>query len=60
MFDEFQKFYSFVLAQFNVGIKCLQTDGGKEYMSTRFDDFFENQRSNSYNFLFIYSAKWNY
>lgn len=35
----FEKFYSYILTQFNVGIRCLQTNGGGEYVSNKFEDF---------------------
>lgn len=38
-FDVFQKFYNFVFTQFNIGIKCLQFDGGGEFMSKQFSEF---------------------
>ncbi|KAM0996802.1 hypothetical protein ACFX2C_006762 [Malus domestica] len=43
VFDVFQKFYNFGFTQFNIGIKCLQTDGGDEYISRRFDDFLKHK-----------------
>ena len=42
VFTVFQKFYSFVHTQFSIDIKCLQTDGGGEYMSHSFDEFIKN------------------
>nr|XP_008343016.1 uncharacterized protein LOC103405779 [Malus domestica] len=37
--DNKHRFFSFVHNQFNVSIKCLQTDGGGEFISKQFDDF---------------------
>ncbi|KAM2961779.1 hypothetical protein FF1_031321 [Malus domestica] len=39
VFSVFVKFFAFVTTQFNSVIKCLQTDGGSEYMSNRFQSF---------------------
>ncbi|KAM1541869.1 hypothetical protein ACFX15_011235 [Malus domestica] len=39
----FIKFHAFVSNQFNTAIKCLQTDGGGEYMSKVFGDFLESK-----------------
>lgn len=39
IFQVFVNFYSFVATQFNISIKCLQTDGGSEYMSNKFQAF---------------------
>ena len=36
VFQVFINFHSFVATQFNAPIKCLQTDGGSEYLSTKF------------------------
>ena len=42
-FDIFVRFYAFVLNQFNVTVKCLQSDGGGEFLSKTFINFLENK-----------------
>ncbi|KAB2634323.1 hypothetical protein D8674_038379 [Pyrus ussuriensis x Pyrus communis] len=39
VFTIFVQFYQFVLTQFDISIKSLQTDGGGEYTSKRFSSF---------------------
>lgn len=39
VFTRFTHLYAYVENQFSTSIKCLQSDGGGEYMSTQFKDF---------------------
>jgi histone deacetylase 1/2 len=43
VFSYFQSLLAFVKTQFSLSIKCLRTDGGGEYMSTKFKDFLTTQ-----------------
>ncbi|KAM2702412.1 hypothetical protein EV2_004130 [Malus domestica] len=43
LFDSFVGFYSFVLNQFSVSLQMLQSDGGGEYLSHRFQRFLKEK-----------------
>ncbi|KAM2860061.1 hypothetical protein COP2_025401 [Malus domestica] len=43
LFDIFCVFHSFILTQFSASLKTLQSDGGGEYMSNRFQSFLKTK-----------------
>lgn len=59
-FSCFHRFHKMIKDQFDINIKILRTDNGREYMDAKFQDFIAENEFTSQTSCFEYiSANWN-